>query len=168
MRTKTKITATFNCSLERAFKSPILCDVTKIHGGYGMMPRVTHCTEDEDWGKIGGSRKVFMAKNLFFKGGDAALDKVLDRVENKYWKIEISDFKFWAMGFTKFQGEWFTDEYRDSVIEIRYVYTLFSKNVFAYPFHWFVTKVIWKNYMKRVVQNIHKLARNKESYIHDS
>jgi hypothetical protein len=48
METTVKITTTFNCSLERAFKSPILCDVRKVHTGYGMMPRVTHCAEDEN------------------------------------------------------------------------------------------------------------------------
>lgn len=41
------ISAIFECSLERAFKTPMLCDVTKVHTGYGFMPRVTHCIDDE-------------------------------------------------------------------------------------------------------------------------
>ena len=41
----------YECSLERAFKTPMLCDVSKVHTGKGIMPHVTHCTEDEDWGK---------------------------------------------------------------------------------------------------------------------
>ena len=60
METKVKISTTFNCSLERAFKSPILCDVTKVHTGYGIMPKVTHCTEDEKWGQPNSSKKVFV------------------------------------------------------------------------------------------------------------
>ncbi|MCB9331841.1 MAG: hypothetical protein H6574_12225 [Lewinellaceae bacterium] len=51
----------------------MLCDVTKVHTGFGMMPRVTHCTEDETWGQVGGSRKVFMARALSFKGGKRRL-----------------------------------------------------------------------------------------------
>jgi hypothetical protein len=31
----------FNCSLERAFKTPMLCDVSKVHTGFGVMPKVT-------------------------------------------------------------------------------------------------------------------------------
>ena len=58
METSTKITAIFNCSIERAFKTPILCDITKVHTGYGLMPRVTHCTEDKGWGQIGSSKQV--------------------------------------------------------------------------------------------------------------
>ncbi|MBL7791081.1 MAG: hypothetical protein JNK77_02065 [Saprospiraceae bacterium] len=108
LKTTTEITTVFNTTLARAFKSPMLCDITKVHTGYGFTPRVIHCTEDETWGKAGGSRKAFMAKNLTFKGGESSLDTVLERKENEYWKIEISDFKIWSMGFVKFQGEWFT------------------------------------------------------------
>ena len=43
----------YNCPLERAFKAPILCDVTKVHTGYGLMPAVTKTTNDENWGKVG-------------------------------------------------------------------------------------------------------------------
>lgn len=167
MQAKTAVTATFNCSLERAFKSPMLCDVTKIHTGYGIMPRVSHCTEDENWEKIGGSRKVFTVKTPLFKGGEAALDTVIDRQENKNWKIEISDFKYWAMGFTKFVGEWFTSANKDGTTEVRYVYTLFSKSVLAYPFHWFIAKTIWRLYLKHALKNIHQLACNKEPYVHE-
>ena len=47
-----KTTAVYRCSLERAFKTPMLCDVSKVHTGFLLMPRVTHCTEDEDWGRV--------------------------------------------------------------------------------------------------------------------
>ena len=41
----------YNCSLERAFKTGFLGDVSKVHTGYyGIMPKVTHSTEDENWG----------------------------------------------------------------------------------------------------------------------
>ena len=68
MQTRTQITAIFNCSLERAFKTPMLCDVSKVHTGFGIMPKVTHCTEDENWGQPGGSKKVFVAKSPTYKG----------------------------------------------------------------------------------------------------
>ena len=40
-----------------------------------------------------------MARTPSFKGGEASLDKILEREENKYGKIEISDFNTWSMGF---------------------------------------------------------------------
>jgi len=70
----------------------MLCDVSKIHTGYGIMPKVTHCTEDKDWGKPGFSKKVFVAKSFSQKGGFASVDKVIERIENKYWRIEVSEF----------------------------------------------------------------------------
>jgi hypothetical protein len=167
MQTTTEITAIFNTSLERAFKSPMLCDITKVHSGYGVTPKVTHCTEDETWGKVGGSRKVFMAKTPTFKGGESSLDIVLERKENEYWKIEVSDFKTWSMGFRKFQGEWFTTKRADGSIHIRYKYTMFSDSVVFYPFHWLFTKLVWRNYMQHVIENVRQLTLMDAPYLHD-
>ena len=61
-------------------------------------------------GKIGYSKKVYVAKSLTQNGGWASDDKVIERVENKYWKIEVSNFQSWLLGFSKFVGEWKTTE----------------------------------------------------------
>ena len=58
MTTSTEITTVLDTTLERAFKTPMLCDVREIHTGYGVTPRVTHCTDDATWGRVGGSRQI--------------------------------------------------------------------------------------------------------------
>ncbi len=105
MQQSVTVKSMFNCSLESAFKTPMLSDVCKVHSGHGIMPLVTHCEDDKDWGKPGGSRRVFMAKNFSFKGGEAALDTVIERRENEYWKIRIDHFKMPMMGIHCFEGE---------------------------------------------------------------
>ncbi len=62
MEFKVKVSTYYSCSLESAFKSPILCDVSKIHTGYILMPKVTHCTEDQNWVKL-VLQKKFLQKN---------------------------------------------------------------------------------------------------------
>lgn len=166
MQSTAELTTIFHTTLERAFKTPMLCDITKIHTGYGVTPKVTHCTEDATWGQPGGTRKVFMAKTMTFKGGESSLDKVITRTENKYWKIEITDFKSFSMGFYKFQGEWFTKDLGNGSVEVRYKYTMFSNSTLFYPFHWLFTKVIWKNYMWNAVENIRKLTKEEAPYLH--
>lgn len=166
MKTKVTVKTIFNCSLERAFKTPMLCDVSKVHTGYGIMPKVTHCTEDENWGKPGFSKKVFVAPSLSQKGGWASVDKVIERVENQYWKIEVSDFQSWMLGFTKFTGEWKTTEVEPNKILIEYTYTLHAENVLFYPLNWLFTKIYWRTYMKRVLENVRKLAYNNEPYLY--
>ena len=39
---KVKVTALYNCAIERAFKTPMLVDVAKVHTGYGLMPKITN------------------------------------------------------------------------------------------------------------------------------
>lgn len=161
------ISTIYECSLERAFKSPMLCDVSKVHTGYGVMPKVTHCTDDENWGKPGSTKKVFVAKSATQKGGFASVDKVIERIENTYWKIEVSDFQAWMLGFYKFVGEWKTTEIEPNKIRIDYTYTLHSSGALLYPFNWLFTKLFWRTYMKRVLENIRKMAANKEPYLYE-
>jgi hypothetical protein len=117
---KTQIKTIFECSLERAFKTPMLCDVTKVHTGFGLMPAITHSTDDENWGKPGSTKKVYAAKSWTQKGGFASIDKVIERIENKYWKIEVSEFQSWMLGFYKFEGEWSTNEIsKDRIYKIQ-------------------------------------------------
>lgn len=167
MTTKTKVTTLFNCTLERAFKTPMLCDVTKIHTGYGLMPKVTHCEEDENWGKPGYSKKVFVSKSITQKGGWASTDKVIERVENQYWKIEVANFQSWMLGFSKFVGEWKTTELENKKIFIEYSYTLHSDIPLLYPLNWLFTKTFWSIYMKRVLKNIREMTYNEEPYLYE-
>lgn len=164
MEFKTKVSAIFECSLDRAFKTPMLCDVTKVHTGYGVMPKVTHTTEDENWGEPGSSKKVFVAKSITQKGGFASVDSVLERIENKYWKIQVDEFQSWMLGFYKFVGEWKTTEIEENKILVEYKYSLFSNSPVFYPLNWIFTKTFWKVYMKRVMENIRTMAYNEEPY----
>lgn len=164
MTTSTTVKTIYHCSLERAFKTPMLCDVSKVHTGFWIMPRVTHCTEDATWGRPGGSKKVFVAKSPTFEGGESSTDKVIERIENQYWKIEVSDFKSWMLGFSKFVGEWKTTEIKENEILIEYTYTLHSDIIWLYPLNWLFTKTFWRIYMKRVLENVRKLAYSNEPY----
>ena len=167
MKFKVSVETIYYCSLERAFKTGMLCNVAKVHTGYGPFPKVTHCPEDENWGKPGFSKKVHVAKTLFQKGGWATMDKVIDRVENEYWKIEVSEFQTWTMGFTKFVGEWSTKEGKPNEILINYTYTLYANNQLLYTFNWIISKTIWKTYMKHVLENIRYMIDDNEPYLFD-
>lgn len=166
MQFRVTIFARFNCSLERAFKTPMLCDVSKVHTGFWLMPKVTHCTDDEHWGKPGFSKKVFVAPSLTQKGGWASVDTVLERIENQYWKIEVSDFKSWMLGFFKFVGEWQTTELQPGVVAVKYTYTLHSDSVLLYPLNWLFAKTFWRIYMKHVLENVRAMAYANEPYRH--
>lgn len=164
MEFRVTVQTDYQCSLDRAFKSPMLCDITKVHTGFGLMPKVTHCTEDENWGQPGSTKKVFVAKSLTQKGGFGSIDRVIERIENTYWKIEVSDFQTWMLGFYKFTGEWRTTELAPERIRIDYTYTLHAKNAWLYPLNWLFARLFWKTYMKRVLENIRKMVMAKEPY----
>jgi len=167
MEIKVRVSTTYDCSLERAFKTPLLCDVSKVHTGYGLMPKVTHCTDDEKWGQVGSSKKVYVAKSLTQKGGFASVDKILERTENKYWKFQVDNFQSWMLGFYKFVGEWQTTEIEPNKILVEYTYTLHSNTALFYPLNWLFAKTFWTTYIKRVLENVRQLAYKNEPYKYD-
>ncbi len=166
MKTTVKLSSIYTCSLERAFKTALLCDVSKVHIGYGIMPKVTHCTGDENWGQVGSSKKVYVAKSFTQKGGFASKDKILERIENTHWKFQVDDFQSWMLGFYKFVGEWKTTKLNTNEILVEYTYSLHSGNPLLYPLNWLFAHTFWKTYMKRVLENIRHLAYNNEPYQH--
>ncbi|MGB1248120.1 MAG: hypothetical protein ACPG4Z_04490 [Chitinophagales bacterium] len=166
MISKVKVTTIFECSLERAFKTAMLCDLSKIHTGFGFTPKVTHTTDDENWGIPGSSKKVYTAKSLFLKGGFSSIDNILERHENQYWKIQVDEFQNWTLGFYKFVGEWKTTQIAPNKILVEYSYTLHSKNRLLYPIDFLFAKTFWKIYMKHVLKNVQEMAYNNEPYLY--
>jgi len=162
-----KVSTIYECSLERAFKTPMLCDVTKVHTGYGLMPKVTHTTNDEDWGKPGSSKKIYAAKTLIQKDGFASVDRILERIENQYWKIQVDEFQSWLLGFYKFAGEWKTNQIEPNKVLVEYTYHLYAKNPIFYLFNWLFAQTFWKIYMKRVLENVRQMAYGREPYLYE-
>jgi hypothetical protein len=138
-----------------------------VHTGYGIMPKVTHCSNDEHWGQPGFTKKVFVAKSLTQKGGFASVDKIIERKENKYWKFEVSNFQSAMLGFSRFVGEWQTTEIESNKILVEYSYTLHSGITLLYPINWLFANTFWKIYMKRVLENVRQMAYANEPYLYD-
>lgn len=162
-----KVTTLYECSLERAFKTPILCDVIKVHADPWRMPNITHTTHDENWGKPGSNKKVYVTKSVSSKGGFAGIDHVLERVENQYWKIQVDNFQSWNLGFYKFVGVWKTTEISHHKIVVEYTYYLHSNMPLLYPFNWIFAKTFWKAHMKRVLENVRTMAYQNEPYLYE-
>ena len=160
------ITEIFNCPIESAFKTPMLCDVTLVHTGSGFMPKLSHVTDDETWGKIGGTKRVYAEKNMNFKGGYVSRDTVLDRKENALWKIQVDDFQSWMLGFNRFVGEWETLPISEQQTKINYTYTLYATLPILYPFQWLFVHLFWKSYMRHAMENVQKLAYAHTPYMY--
>ena len=167
MKTTIEVKETFHCPLERAFKTPILGDATQFLTGYGPVPAVEKFTDDATWGRAGGQRIPHSAKNWVSKGGEIGVDEIYAREENKYWRWGVAEFRQWSMGFTEFQGELFLEEASDNVVKVRWVYTLFSNSLLAYPFHWFFGNVFWKGQMKRAIREMKRYAESEEGFLYE-
>ena len=125
----------------------MLCDVSKIHTGWGIMPKVIHVTDDDNWGQPGSSKKIHVAKSLTQSGGFSSVDRILEREENKYWKIQVDEFQSWMLSFYKFVGVWKTRELAEQKVLVEYTYYLYSNTPLLYPLNYIFAKTFWKTYM---------------------
>ena len=130
MITKVSVSTIYKCSLERAFKTPMLCDVSKIHTGFVILPKVTHTTDHKDWGKPGSCKKVYVAKSITQKGGFASVDNIIERKENQYWIIQVDNFQSWMLSFYKFVGRWEMKKYELTTHTV-YILTIFYFSLFV-------------------------------------
>ncbi len=145
----------------------MLCDLAKVHTGFGIMPKVTHTTEDEEWGEAGSSKKIHVGKSLTQKGGFASMDRIIERKENQYWIIQVDDFQSWMMSFYKFVGRWQTTEIKENKIQIDYSYHLHSRSILLYPLCFIFGKTFYRVYMKRVLENIRAMVDEREKYLYE-
>ena len=167
MKTIVEVEAIFHCPLERAFKTPILGDATQFLVGYGPVPAVEKFTDDGSWGRPGGKRIPHSAKSFLSKGGEIGVDEVYVREENKYWKWGVAEFRQWSMGYTEFQGELFFREASPGSVHIRWVYTLFSNSLPAYPFHWAFGNLFWKGQMKVAISKMRAYAESTAPFVYE-
>jgi hypothetical protein len=100
------------------------------------------------------------------KGGFVSVDTILDRVENSYWKFEVSDFQSWMLGFSKFTAEWRTIELDKDKVRVEYTYHLRADQPLFYPLNWLFAQTFWKIYMKRVLHNVQQMIAEQEPYIY--
>lgn len=142
----------------------MLCDVTKVHTGIGIMPKVTHVSDDVHWGVPGSSKKIYVADSLTQKGGYGSRDHIIERVDNQYWVIQVDDFQSWMLGFYKFVGEWKTTPLEGEEVLVEYTYFLYSDNPVFYPLNWLFAKTFWRIYMRRVLENVRELAYTEAPY----
>ena len=166
MQFRIHLSTVFQCSLERAFRTPLLCDVSKVHTGYLLMPRITHCTDDAQWGQAGSTKKVHAARSLTQRGGFLAIDRVLERRENELWRFEVTDFQSWMLGFTKFSAEWKTTPLGPDAVQVDYTYVLHARSAWLLPAQWLFAKVLWSIYMRRVLEKVRRMADAEEPYLY--
>lgn len=168
MKNKIEITDMFSCSVERAFKAPILGDATKFLNGYLFQPPVIGFEEDATWGEIDGVRYPVVNGNLFTPKGKIFTDRILEIETNKMWKWIIYDFKIPVMFFAdKAIGEWEVKPILKNNVSIRYSYTFYSKNIVFHFFTLMFALIQWKGLMKKAIIGIKQQAESNEPFFYE-
>jgi hypothetical protein len=160
------LTGTFKCSLERAFKTPILGDVTKILTGYGGFQIVAGVSHDATWGIAGGKRRLIMNGFLFTKNKEHGLDQIFVRDENKFWKWGVSEMGTIVFFAKKNCGKWWVTDNNNGEISVKWEYIWFSRNILTHPINWIFVKIFWKKVMNNGMKNIREMAEKEIPYIY--
>lgn len=167
MLAQNTVTATFNCSLERAFKTPILGDATQFLIGYGVVPACTGFIDDETWGKVGGHRVPLVAGSAFSKAGPQTFDQILVRDDNRYWKWQIDQFPASLFFANKAQGEWWATDNGDGTISVKWTYTFFSRNALTQPVALAFVKLFWSGLQRQAISRMKAIAESDAEFVYE-
>ena len=168
MTLSTTLTAAFQCTLERAFKTPILGDATQYLVGYGPVPPVLGFKNDATWGKEGGHRIPVMKGNLFARGGPSGFDEIVTRKENEYWQWQVTKFDRLGMFFaTKAEGEWWVEPQAEGQVTVKWTYTLHPRNQLTRPFTWLFLKLVWTPLMKKGMAGMKAFAESSQEFLYE-
>ncbi len=163
----TTVTAVFKSSLDRAFRTPMMGDASKILIAFSMFPLVAGFAKDDTWGRVGGSRIPIVQGFLFFKAREMGFDQIFEREENRYWKWGVSQFSAMLFFSTENCGEWWVTDNNDGTISVKWKYTWFSRNIITHPLNWLFVKILWRNVMKNGMANIKQMAEIETPYIYN-
>ena len=159
MEVSKKHSITINSSIAKTFKAPIYLDVKKIMTGYGPLPKSEGVINDENWANPKGERIV-----LAF-GKELCTETIIERIENKYWKYQLTNFKQKSFFFVKkVTGEIWVDYEQENKCELISQYTFLSKNAFVHPITYLFVKILWSGLQKKGLKNMKKLLENKTPF----
>ena len=161
------VSATFHCSLERAFGVALLGDATRILPGYGPVPAVSHFTEDATWGRVGGTRIPHTSGNLFSGSGPVGLDEVLERVDNERWSWQMSGFRHASFFFLeRATGEYRVHTRGPNEVLVEWAYAMVPARPIFFPIAWLFTRTLWARVMERGVLFMKAQAESDEPFLY--
>ena len=159
MKVSKKHTITINSSIEKTYKAPIYLDVKKIMTGYGPLPKSEGVIDDETWANPKGERII-----LAF-GKKLCNERIIERIENKYWKYELTDFTQKSFFFVKkVTGEIWVNTNKKSQCLLTSKYTFDNKNILTFPITFLFVKILWSGLQKKGLKNMKILSENNTKF----
>ena len=149
------------CNIERAYKTPIYCDLKKIMTGYGPLPPSEGVINDITWANEKGERTVLAFRK------ELCTESIIERVENKYWKYQLTNFKQNTFFFVvKVEGEIWVKEITAEKQELKSTYSFHNKYFLTAPITYLFVKLLWSGLQKKGLKNMKYLAETKVPYVY--
>lgn len=146
------------------FEHIVPVDLASIFTGYGPLPAVAGTWDQEgEWDAIGQNRTVIMSD------GSSAQELLTGYDPPRYFSYNVRNFTG-ALGavVSSANGEWWFDSMAPSnATHIKWTYGFNARSSFSSPIVWFITKFLWKGYMKKALfiikEQVEKFAAHQNS-----
>ena len=143
------VTVTTDVAVDQkaAFEHNVPIDLTSIFKGYGPLPAVTSIKNQTGaWDGAGQTRTVLLSDG-------SSTQEMLTKYEHPhYFSYTVREFN----GVLRFlvssaNGEWWFSTNSSNKTHVRWRYAFNVKSVLAVPILWFITNVLWRNYMNKAL-----------------
>jgi hypothetical protein len=135
-------------SQSTAFDYNVPIDLTSIFTGYGPLPAVIGIKNQTGaWDGAGQTRIVLLSDG-------SSAQEILTKYERpNYFSYTVSGFTgALRLLITSANGEWWFSTTSLGQTRIKWRYAFNARSALAVPVLWFITNVLWRNYMHKALR----------------
>jgi len=131
-----------------AFDYNVPIDLTSIFTGYGPLPAVIGTKNQTGaWDGVGQTRTVLLSD------GSSAQEILTNYERPNYFSYTVSGFTgMLRFLITTANGEWWFSSPSSDQTHIKWRYAFNARSALAVPVLWFITNVLWRNYMHKALR----------------
>ena len=142
------ITTDVEVNQKTAFEYNVPIDLISIFKGYGPLPAVIGIRDQTGaWDAVGQTRKVLLSD------GNSTQEKLTSYEHPNYFSYTVSEFSgFLGCLVSSANGEWWFSSISSNKTYIKWSYAFKAKHVYLVLILWFITSILWRNYMIKALK----------------
>lgn len=131
----------------KTFEHIVPIDLPSIFTGHGVLPAVVR-TQDQ----VGGWDAAGQTRTVHLSDGSSAREILTMHSPPDYFSYTVSNFTGILRFFTtSADGEWWFEPLPSGNTLVRWRYAFNPRSILSIPVLWFITKVLWRGYMKKAL-----------------
>ncbi len=154
MKTRHTHKTTIHGGLHQIYKATLFGDAAELLSGSTLLPEVTICDQEEDWGKAHSSRVHHLGPRKPFMSNECVcIETIEEKEQDAYLRFEQRGFDNKLLGtLDHVEAEMRFTPVGKHDVEVEWTYTFHPKSAWGMPLAWLLAHVVYPGAMRRTMK----------------